>query len=63
VGIDTNVFNDTGNPTQDVTAAVGPALNVRLNVKATRVVAKTSAQYCISRSHRRRSWGSTNELR
>ena len=45
LGVDKNVFNEAKNPKQDTTAAVGPAVDLWLNMGRSRLSGKVGAQY------------------
>jgi hypothetical protein len=63
VGVDTNVFNAPGDPRQDTTAAVGPAVSLWTHVKRARVTGKTAGQYLYFKTYdNQRGWDTTNEL-
>lgn len=55
--MDTNVFNDTIDPKQDTTAAIGPAADVWIRLGRSRLSGKTSAQYLyFNKYDRERTW-------
>ena len=55
--MDTNVFNDTIDPKEDTTAAIGPAADVWIRLGRSRLSGKTSAQYLyFNKYDRERTW-------
>jgi len=64
VGVDSNVFNTTDDPRQDTTAALGPAVNLWLNVGPARLSGKASGQYLYFKTYdSQRAWNTSDDLR
>jgi hypothetical protein len=64
VGVDNNVFNETDDPKQDTTAAVGPAVNLWLKMGRSRLSGKASGQYLyFDKYENQRSWNTADEGR
>jgi len=64
LGVDGNVFNEVENPKRDTTAAVGPAVNLWMNLGRSRLTGKVAAQYLYFKDfENQRSWNTDNELR
>lgn len=64
VGVDNNVFNEAENPRSDTTAAVGPAVDLWLNMGRSRLSGKTSGQYLYyDKYENQRAWNTNVEAR
>lgn len=64
LGVDNNVFNETVDPKQDTTAAVGPAVNLWLKMGKSRLSGKASGQYLyFNKYDNQRAWNTANEGR
>ena len=64
LGIDDNVFNESLDPKQDTTAAVGPAVNLWMKLGRSRMTGKVSGQYLyFSQYENQRAWNTTDEGR
>jgi hypothetical protein len=64
IGLDSNVFNDPANPKQDTTAALGPAVNLWMNLGHSKLSGKASGQYLYFNTYdNQRSWNTADELR
>jgi hypothetical protein len=64
LGVDSNVFNTADDPKQDTTAAVGPAVNLWMNLGPARLSGKGSGQYLYFRTYgNQRAWNTDDELR
>ena len=64
VGVDNNVFNETQDPKQDTTAAVGPAVNLWLKMGPSRLSGNASGQYLYFKTYEnQRSWNTSNKGR
>ena len=64
LGIDDNVFNESLDPKQDTTAAVGPAVNLWMKLGRSRMTGKVSGQYLyFSKYDNQRAWNTTDEGR
>ena len=62
LGVDSNVFNESNNPKQDTTAAVGPAVNLWLRMGRSRLSGKVSGQYLYYREYEnQRAWNTVND--
>ena len=62
LGVDNNVFNESNNPKQDTTAAVGPAVNLWLRMGRSRLSGKVSGQYLYYREYEnQRAWNTVND--
>ena len=62
LGVDNNVFNEAADPKQDTTAAVGPAVNLWLNMGKSRVSGKLSGQYLYYKEYEnQRAWNTVND--
>lgn len=64
LGVDNNVFNTVDDPKQDTTAAIGPAVNLWMNLGPARLSGKGSGQYLYFKTYEnQRAWNTTNDLR
>ncbi len=64
IGIDSNVFNDAGNPQQDTTAAIGPAVDLWLHGGRSRLTGKVSGQYLyFDRFSSQRAFNTVDQVR
>jgi hypothetical protein len=64
VGVDSNVFNAADDPKGDNTAAVGPVVNLWMNLGPARLVGKSSGQYLYFRTYNtQRAWNTDHRLR
>jgi len=64
LGADSNVFNEQQNPKQDSTAAIGPAVNLWMNLGPARMTGKASGQYLyFSEYESQRAWNTTDDAR
>jgi hypothetical protein len=62
IGVDNNVFNETADPKQDTTAAVGPSVNLWLKMGSSRLSGKASGQYLyFNKYDNQRSWNTLDE--
>ena len=62
LGVDNNVFNEADNPKQDTTAAVGPAVNLWLNMGKSRLSGTLSGQYLYYKEYEnQRAWNTVND--
>lgn len=52
LGVDDNVFNDTANPKQDTTGAIGPAVDLWLRAGRSRLAGHVSGQYLYFNEYR-----------
>ena len=62
IGVDNNVFNETEDPKQDTTAAVGPAINLWLHLGKARLSGNATGQYLYYKTYAsQRAWNSKSE--
>lgn len=62
VGIDDNVFNESGDPKLDRTAAIGPAVSLWMNLGRSRLTGKASGQYLyFDKYENQRAWNTSDE--
>jgi hypothetical protein len=62
VGVDDNVFNEDLDPKRDTTAALGPAVNLWMNLGRARLSGKASGQYLyFSQYQNQRAWNTIDE--
>jgi hypothetical protein len=64
VGHDSNIFNEAEDPKSDVTAAIGPSVQLWMRPAGTRLTAKVGGQYLYFREFtNERAWNTRNEVR
>jgi hypothetical protein len=64
IGVDSNVFNDAKDPKQDTTAAVGPAVNLYMNIGRSKFTGKVTGQYLYFGTYdNQRAWNTSDEGR
>jgi Putative beta-barrel porin 2 len=64
IGVDTNVYNETTDPKQDTTGAVGPAVDLWLRPGRARLSGKASGQYLYFKKYdNQRGWNTNDELK
>jgi putative beta-barrel porin BBP2 len=64
IGVDSNVFNTTDDPKRDNTAAVGPAVNLWMNLGPAKLTGKSAGQYLYFKTYNnQRAWNTDDQLR